>query len=411
MALLEADFSDSRAMIIDGSSMSRSILASQLREFGFKKITQCTKLSEAREKFSDSSFDVVVCEQNFPGESPSGVDLIDELREKGQLPMNTMLFMLTGEASYNRVAEAAETGLDGYLLKPHRATQLHERLRLARYRKDAFREVFDAMEGQAFEMAADLCLERYRARSMFWLYAARVGAELLMRVQRFPEAQELYETIADAKAAPWAKLGVARAMMASGDPVAAVTALGALIAEDPSFADAYDVMARAQFALGNVAQAQATYKMACDMTPDSVPRLQSLAMMTFYSGDIATARPLLDRVTRLGLDSKLYDCQTLVALAFAELDANDHRGLQRCRDNFTRLIERNPDSHRHQRAATAIDIMVAMLKNQASVQPMVHDMCQASKSADFDFEAASNLIALLSRLAHRNIRMPSSEPR
>ena len=318
MTLLEADFSDSRAMIIDGSPMSRSILASQLREFGFKKITPCTKLSEAREKFSDSNFDVVVCEQNFPGESPSGVDLIDELRGNGQLPMNTMLFMLTGEASYTRVAEAAETGLDGYLLKPHRATQLHERLRLARYRKDAFREVFDAIEDQAFEMAADLCLERYRARSMFWLYAARVGAELLMRVQRFPEAQELYEAIADAKAAPWAKLGVARAMMASGDPVAAVTALGALIAEDPSFADAYDVMARAQFALGNVAQAQATYKMACDMTPDSVPRLQNLAMMTFYTGDIDGARPLLDRVTRSGLDSKLYDCQTLVALAVTD---------------------------------------------------------------------------------------------
>jgi len=411
MTLLEADFSDSRAMIIDGSPMTQSILASQLREFGFKKITQCTKLSEARERFNDSSFDVVLCEQNFPGESPTGVDLIDELREKGQLTMNTMLFMLTGEASYNRVAEAAETGLDGYLLKPHRATQLHERLRLARYRKDAFREVFDAMEGQAFEMAADLCLERYRARSMFWLYAARVGAELLMRVQRFPEAQELYEAIADAKAAPWAKLGVARAMMASGDPVAAATALGALIAEDPSFADAYDVMARAQFALGNVAQAHATYKMACDMTPDSVPRLQSLAMMTFYSGDIAAARPLLDRVTRLGLDSKLYDCQTLVALAFAELDADDHRGLQRCRDSFTRLIERNPDSQRHQRAVTAIDIMLAMLKNQANMQSLVNDMCQASKSADFDFEAASNLIALLSRLARRNIRLPSSESR
>jgi len=412
MSLLEADFSESRAMIIDGSPMTRSILTSQLREFGFKKITQCTKLSEAREQFNDSSFDVVMCEHNFAGEAPTGVDLIDELREKGQLPMNTMLFMLTGEATYNRVAEAAETGLDGYLLKPHRANELHERLRLARYRKDAFREVFDAMEGQAFEMAADLCLERYRARSMFWLYAARVGAELLMRVQRFPEAQELYEAIADAKAAPWAKLGVARAMMASGDPVAAATALGALIAEDPSFADAYDVMARAQFELGNVAQAQATYKMACDMTPDSVPRLQSLAMMTFYSGDIEAARPLLDRVTRLGLDSRLYDCQTLVALAFAELDADDHRGLQRCRDNFTRLIERNPDSQRHLRAATAIDVMLAMLKHQTgSVQSLVHDMCEASKSADFDFEAGSNLIALLSRLVGRDIRVTSAEDR
>lgn len=412
MSLLEADFSNSKVMIIDGSPLTRGILASQLREFGFRKVTQCTKLAEAREQFSDSSFDVVMCEHNFAGETPTGIDLIDELREKGQLSLNTVFFMLTGEASYNRVAEAAETGLDGYLLKPHKANQLHERLRLARYRKDAFREVFDAMEAQAYAIAADLCLERYRARSAFWLYAARVGAELLMRVQRFTEAQELYEAIAAAKAAPWAKLGVARAMMASGDPVAAASALGALIAEDPSFADAYDVMARAQFELGNVAQAQATYKMACDMTPDSVPRLQNLAMMTFYAGDIDGARPLLDRVTRIGLDSKLYDCQTLVALAFTELDANEHRNLQRCRDNFTRLIERNPDSARHQRAVATIDAMLAVLKNdRGAVQSLVRDMCGSTKSADFDFEAASNLISLLSRLAQRDIRVELAEAR
>jgi DNA-binding response OmpR family regulator len=412
MSLLEADFSNSKVMIIDGSPLTRGILASQLREFGFRKVTQCTKLAEAREQFSDSTFDVVMCEHNFAGETPTGIDLIDELREKGQLSLNTVFFMLTGEASYNRVAEAAETGLDGYLLKPHKANQLHERLRLARYRKDAFREVFDAMEVQAYAIAADLCLERYRARSAFWLYAARVGAELLMRVERFTEAQELYEAIAAAKAAPWAKLGVARAMMASGDPVAAASALGALIAEDPSFADAYDVMARAQFELGNVAQAQATYKMACDMTPDSVPRLQNLAMMTFYAGDIDGARPLLDRVTRIGLDSKLYDCQTLVALAFTELDVNEHRNLQRCRDNFTRLIERNPDSVRHQRAAATIDTMLAVLKNErGAVQALVREMCASAKSAAFDFEAASNLLSLLSRLAQRDIRVELADAR
>ncbi len=412
MTLLTTDFSNSRAMIIDGSPMTRSILASQFREFGFEKVTQCTRLSEAREHFNESAFDVVLCEHNFGHETPTGLDLVDELRSKQMLPMSTVVFMLTGEASYARVAEAAETGLDGYLLKPHKANQLHERLRLACYRKDSFREVFNAMEQKAFDVAADLCLERYQHRGLFWLYAARVGAELLMRTSRFQEAQELYEAIAEAKTAPWAKLGVARAMMESGNTVGAANALGSLLEEDPSFADAYDVMARAQFELGNVAQARATYKMACDMTPDSVPRLQSLAMMSFYAGDTKEAAQLLDRVTRIGLDSKLFDCQTLVVLAFTQLDANDHRGLQRSRDNFTRLLERNPDSARHQRGVVMIDAMLALLKNErGGLLALVRELEGTTKTPEFDFEAASNLIGLMTRLARRDVRIDQSDAR
>jgi DNA-binding response OmpR family regulator len=412
MTLLTTDFSNSRAMIIDSSPMTRSILTSQFREFGFEKVTQCARLSEARDHFNESAFDVVLCEHNFGHEAPSGIDLVDELRSKQMLPMSTVVFMLTGEASYARVAEAAETGLDGYLLKPHKANQLHERLRLACYRKDSFREVFTAMEQKAFDVAADLCLERYQHRGLFWLYAARVGAELLMRTSRFQEAQELYEAIAEAKTAPWAKLGVARAMMESGNTVGAANALGALLEEDPSFADAYDVMARAQFELGNVAQARATYRMACEMTPDSVPRLQSLAMMSFYAGDTKEAGVLLDRATRIGLDSKLFDCQTLVVLAFTQLDANDHRGLQRSRDNFTRLLERNPGSARHQRGVTMIDAMLALLKNErTSLLALVRELGGITKNPEFDFEAASNLIGLMTRLAKRDVRVDQADAR
>ncbi len=223
---------------------------------------------------------------------------------------------------------------------------------------------------------------------------------MLIRTNRFQEARELYEAIAEAKTAPWAKLGVARAMMESGNTVGAANALGALLEEDPSFADAYDGLARAQFELGNVAQARATYKMACDMTPDSVPRLKSLAMMSFYAGDTKEAAQLLDKATRIGLDSKLFDCQILVVLAFTQLDANDHRGLQRSRDNFTRLLERNPGSARHERGVEMIDAMLALLKNEG-----------ATKTPEFDLEAASNLIGLLTRLAKRDVRVDQADVR
>ena len=41
---------------------------------------------------------------------------------------------------------------------------------------------------------------------------------------------------------PWAKLGVARAQMESGQPARAITTLQGLVGEDPAFADAYDVL-------------------------------------------------------------------------------------------------------------------------------------------------------------------------
>jgi predicted Zn-dependent protease len=269
--------------------------------------------------------------------------------------------MVTGEATYTRVAEAAESALDGYLLKPHKANQLAERLRQARMRKTSLQEIFTAIEWEEFERAANLCLERYETKGLFWLYAARVGAELMMRIGKHDQAQKLYEAIVAAKTLPWAKLGVARAMMESGQINHAVSALDTLISDDPSFADAYDVMGRAQFELGNLDQALATYKMACELTPNSVSRLQSLASMSFYTGDVKEAEKMLDRVALIGLDSKMFDPQTLVLLAFARLESKDRKGLDRCRVDLRRLMERNPDSLRLMRNDQVIEILIDLL--------------------------------------------------
>jgi hypothetical protein len=46
----------------------------------------------------------VLCEHNFGNETPTGIDLVDELRSQQMLPMSTVVFMLTGEASFARVA-------------------------------------------------------------------------------------------------------------------------------------------------------------------------------------------------------------------------------------------------------------------------------------------------------------------
>jgi CheY-like chemotaxis protein len=410
MKLPEDDLSTSTALVIESNPTSRSILVSQLRDFGMGSVVQCSRLADARRQLEYRKFDVVLCEHHFVNEVMSGQDLLDDLRRNQLLPFSTVFIMVTAEATYAKVAEAAESALDGYLLKPHKATHLGERLRQARIRKISLQDIFTEIEAENFEAAAQLCLHRFETRGRFWLYAARVGAELLLRTGKCAQAQTLYEAVVAAKTLPWAKLGVARSLLDDGQTVKAASTLANLISEDPTYADAYDVMGRAQFELGKFEQSLATYKMACELTPASISRLQNLGMMTYYAGDAKEAEKILDRTTRLGLDSKMFDCQTLVLLAFARLTSGDGKGLQRCRDDFVRLIERNPDSKRHQRLAETVEVLFLIQQHQfAKAVEAVRAMCQRVKLPEFDFEAASNLVALMSQLSNKAIQLDEVE--
>ena len=402
----EHDLSEKGALVIDGNPTSRSILVAQLREFGMGRIVQTSRLNDGRRQLEDKPFDVVLCEHYFHNDRATGQDLLDDLRRNQLLPFSTVFIMVTAEATYAKVAEAAESALDGYLLKPHRPAQLEDRLHAARVRKTSLAPIFLAIEAESFEEAANLCLERFEKRGAFWLYAARVGAELLLRVGKFSEAQKLYEAVVAAKTLPWAKLGVARAQMDSGQVSTAVQTLENLIKEDSTYADAYDVMGRAQFELGKFDKALATYKLASDLTPASISRLQNLGMVTFYSGDRVEAEKILDKTVRLGLDSKMFDWQTLVLLAFARLETNDYKGLQRCVDDFHRLMERHASKARFRRL-NAIVIAASFIQQHQFARALesVRSLNKQVLAPDFDFESASNLLVLLAILAQRAIQL------
>ncbi len=406
MALNPEDMSGTRALVIEGNPVMRSVLVAQLRDFGVKAVTQCSRIVDARSHLEYAQFDFVLCELHFPHERVTGQDLLNDLRRNQLIPFSTVFVMITGEATYSKVAEAAESALDGYLLKPHKPSQLGERLEQARARKWSLKDIFQAIEAEDFEGAAKLCLERFTAKGPYWLYAARVGAELLLRTGQHNEAKALYEAVIAAKTLPWAKLGVARSMLDAGQTAAAMGTLENLISEDPSYSDAYDVMGRAQFELGRFDQALATYKMACELTPSSIGRLQSLGMMTFYAGDRQEAEKVLTRTCLLGLDSVMFDCQSLVLMAFAQFERADHKALQRSHNDFLRLIEKHPDDPRIRRLSGVVDTLSLIQHHKlAAALVAVRSMITQITEPSFDFESATNLVALLSQLACRAIQL------
>jgi CheY-like chemotaxis protein len=410
MIPLDSDIQNCNALVIDGNSTSRSTLVAMLRDWGLGTVVQAGRIADARKALENRAFDIVLCEQHFGDAPGAGQELLDDLRRAQLLPLATVFVMVTGEASYAKVSEAAESALDSYLLKPHTAASLGERLRQARRRKRTLRDIYDAVEAGDFQWAAALCMRRFEARSEYWLYAARIGAELYLRVGDHASARKLYEAVRETQALPWAKLGVARSFVQSGEIQQAKRTLETLISESPGYADAYDVMGRVQIEQGDLAGAMDTYRRACELTPGSIGRLQKAGMVAFYAANPDEAEKFLARATALGTKSKMFDSQSLVLLSLLKFDRGDTKALARAIDTLHQLADKEPENRRLKRFVQLVGVLSLLVEKQLArvVAELKALVAQASEDA-FDFEAAGNLLALLVRVLRTEVALPDGE--
>lgn len=406
MQMLDKDIQDACALVIDSNATSRSLLAAQLRELGVGTVRQSTRVKDARIILEHKAYDIVLCDYHFDGTEMSGQDLLDELRRENLLPYSTVFVMVTGEATYAKVAEAAEAALDAYLIKPYTSASLADRLSSARHRKRVLKDIFEAIEQQNFELAAQLCLKRFEERAQFWLYAARIGAELLLRLNRLEDARALYDAIIEAKTVPWARLGVARTELATGNLVAAKRTLEALIGDMPDHADSYDVMGRVQMEQGEITDALRTYRTAANLTPGCLLRQQRAGTLAFYAGERDEALKQLERAMIQGLRSKLFDMFTLVLIALMRFDMRDGKGLKLVHEAMLREIERAPQATRLQRFGIMIQGLRLLYERRvADALQLARSMSEELNSEAFDLEAATLLLSFWIRFSGQEIQL------
>jgi CheY-like chemotaxis protein len=410
MRLADPEVQACRALVIDSNPTSRSTLMNMLRDIGVGQVSQTSRVEDARRELENRVFDIVVCDYHFDNSSISGQELLDDLRRAQLLPYSTVFVMVTGECSYVRVAEAAESALDSYLIKPHTSAALEERVLQARYRKKVLRSIFEAIEASDFALAARLCLERFETRGEFWLYAARIGAELFLRIDDHVSAKALYAAVHESKALPWAKLGLARSELDAGQIPKATRILESLIAEQPSYADAYDVMGRVQLEQGNLSAALETFRDAAKVTPQSITRLQKQGMLAFFMGQTDEAITALDRTVRLGISSKMFDCQTLVLLAMLYFDKSDGKEFKRIYAQLELAAERRPDSSRLQRFLRVSTVFHRLFARKVGdCVNLTRELSTEIRREDFDYESATNMLAMLSRLRKTEVQLPDAE--
>lgn len=399
MRLLDSGIESARAYVADGNAVSRAALVAMLKAAGVGTVEQGGRLSDARRALESRRFDIVLCEYHFPGESGSGQDMLVDLRLAQLLPLDTVVVMISGESAYSQVAEAAEAALDAYVLKPHTEQALHQRLADARHRKRLLKPVLDTVAAGRYPEAAELCQDLLTRRGPAWVQAARIGAELLARLGRPHAAQKMLEAVLAAKALPWARMGIARTHYQAGSLHQARRTLESLLAEHPGYADAYDVMGRVMLEQGDTAGALETLRRASQLTPGSVARLQKLGVLAFYHGSPAEAAAALQKASVAGLNSKVYDLQGSVLLAALQYDQRETRALALSNATLQRMLRELPDSARVAGLAQVVDGLYQLSVRQVpeAIQ-LARQMLQSVTAPRFDFEAACNLLVLVSRL-------------
>lgn len=408
MQLLDRDIATSSALVIEPNPTARGLLAAQLRDFGVGTVVQCGRIHDGRRQLEARPFEIVLCEQEFEAEGYSGQNLLDDLRRMQLMPLSTVFVIVTGEASPTLIADAAESAVDSYLLKPYTASALAERIAQARRRKKSLAGIFAAVERGETAQAAAQCVSRFTERGPYHGHAARLGCELLLGLGDLDGARRLAEQVlALEPSVPWARLGLARVRIGSQQAAAALRGLEALVADQPKYTDALDVLGRLQVEQGNLEAAALTCRRAWEFTRGSIVRLQRHAFLAFHVGQLDDAARALERASTLGLGSRMFDPQVLLLLVAVRLREGNSRDVQRAIDSLLAAAAKDPENARLARLA-AIGRVFGLATQPTALTEALAPLAALASRADTDAETACHLLVLWAGLAASGAEPPEA---
>jgi two-component system chemotaxis response regulator CheY len=112
-------------LVVDDFSTMRRIVKNLLHDLGYPNVTEADDGKTALPMLQAGGFDFLISDWNMPG--MSGLDLIKAVRSDAKLAKMPVL-MLTAEAKREQIIEAAQAGVNGYVIKPFTAETLKEKL-------------------------------------------------------------------------------------------------------------------------------------------------------------------------------------------------------------------------------------------------------------------------------------------
>lgn len=116
-----------KILVVDDFSTMRRIIKNLLRDLGFNNTDEADDGLTALPMLKTGKYDLLVTDWNMPG--MQGIDLLKAVRaEADESLKNIPVLMVTAEQKKEQIIEAAQAGVNGYIVKPFTALILKEKL-------------------------------------------------------------------------------------------------------------------------------------------------------------------------------------------------------------------------------------------------------------------------------------------
>ena len=114
-----------KILVVDDFSTMRRIIKNLLRDLGFTNTSEADDGTTALPMLQNGNFDFLITDWNMPG--MQGIDLLKAVRADPKLKELPVL-MVTAESKREQIIEAAQAGVNGYIVKPFTAQTLKEKI-------------------------------------------------------------------------------------------------------------------------------------------------------------------------------------------------------------------------------------------------------------------------------------------
>jgi two-component system chemotaxis response regulator CheY len=114
-----------KILVVDDFSTMRRIVRNILKQLGFTNIEEAEDGDVALEKLKEGLFDFVITDWNMP--NMTGLDLLKNIRADQKLK-DTPVLIVTAEAEKENVVQAAQAGVNDYIVKPFTADVLQKKI-------------------------------------------------------------------------------------------------------------------------------------------------------------------------------------------------------------------------------------------------------------------------------------------
>ena len=312
------DLSPLTTLVIEANPNMRTQLRNMLGDSGIERVQLAVSAGAAVRKLREQSFDLILCEYHL-GEGQDGQHLLEDLRSNNIIALKTLFIMVTGERQYEKVISAAELAPNDYVLKPFAADTLHRRIVRAVLKRAAFMPAYRRIEARDTPGALRECVEAERRFPHYQIDFMRLRAELHVAVGEADEAEAIYTDVLARHAAPWARLGLAKALFMKQQYSQAEVLLVGLVEENENFLDAYDWLARTREAADQLEPARDVLLRATAVSPNRLGRLRHLGNIALDLGDAGTAETVLSEVVRKGKYSDFRDPADHLSLMHAQI--------------------------------------------------------------------------------------------